>query len=124
MMKQRILYLLMAFCFAFISSTATAGTAVPTVTLPSLLIDPPVIGDIITVPISISDITGLGYTGYKFNLTYNRSIVDYVGFSNVGIVSSVLGSIGDRSDTTNQKIVFAAFGALPMSGGGVLIYLI
>jgi Cohesin domain/Putative Ig domain/FlgD Ig-like domain len=122
-MKRKCLGILLAFSLLIVHITAQAGSLPISVTLPSLSIDPSQIGQTINVPLTISDITGLEVTGFNFKLTYNRSVVEYVGYDKAGTLSSVLTGFYPFNDTTNSLVCFAVAGTAAMSGQGVLINL-
>jgi hypothetical protein len=106
-----------------LSSVMKADTPVITITLASLTVDQSKIGQRITLPITISNITGLNVTGYNFSLIYDRSVVEYTGYDDAGTISSSLSMKIDVNDSTHSRVGWAAAGDSPMTGGGTLINL-
>jgi len=78
-------------------------------------------GDIVMVPIVVSDLTGLGIFSYSLTLTYDQEVLDATGVTVTGTLTEPWGS-ATVSDQPG-KILIAAAGASTLTGSGVLLYI-
>ena len=77
----------------------------------------------INVPINTTDLTSRGVFGYEGAITYNSSIMTYVGFDQVGTLSSGLTVVVNSSTPGTLGIVASSTSATPLAGSGVLLNL-
>lgn len=75
----------------------------------------------VSVPIQVDDVTGRNILGYETTITYNSAAFTYVGFDQVGTLSSGF-SVTINSGTPGQLVIFT-FGTTPPSGSGTLLNL-
>lgn len=75
----------------------------------------------VTVPINIDDVTGRNVLGYSSVITYDQSKLQYVGFDQVGTLSSGF-TVTVNSGTLGQLNIFA-YGTIPPTGPGALLKL-
>jgi hypothetical protein len=80
-----------------------------------------IVGQTVTWPVEIDDVTGLGVTGFLFAIAYDSLVVDVTGVSVVGTVSAGA-TIEANADKSGQVIV-AGLQTEPLSGSGVLLEL-
>lgn len=77
-------------------------------------------GDSITVPVTVSDLTGEDVTSYQFTVAYDTSVVELTDVSAEGTLSAD-GSI--QSNTSDGEISVAFAGSEALSGSGTLVEL-
>lgn len=75
----------------------------------------------ITVPINVDNVTGRGIISFDYTLTYNASIVTYLGTSQTGTLSN--GMTITVNSTSPGTLIVSGFGVTPLSGSGTLINL-
>jgi len=75
----------------------------------------------ITVPINVDDTTGRGIISFDYRLTYNASVVTYLGTNQAGTLSN--GMTITVNSTTPGTLIISGFGINPLSGAGTLINL-
>jgi Cohesin domain len=80
-------------------------------------------GSTVTVPINVTNLSGLGVTAYDFVLTFNQSIVQPASpaFDTAGTLSS--GMTITPNTSVAGRITVSAFGTTPLSGAGTLLNL-
>lgn len=76
-----------------------------------------------TVPVSISDTTGLGIIAYQFDLQYDPSVIQpkAIPVTAFGTLSSGMAVVYNPISPGSLKV--AVYGALPLSGAGTLLNL-
>lgn len=75
----------------------------------------------ISVPINVDDTTGRGIISFDYRLTYNASVVTYLGTSQTGTLSN--GMTITINSTTPGTLIVSGFGINPLAGAGTLINL-
>lgn len=79
------------------------------------------VGDTVTVPVEVDDLTGEGVTSYQFSLSYDASVIDVTGVSAEGTLSAD-GSLQSNTDLEGAaNVAFAA--DTPLEGSGNLVLL-
>ncbi len=121
-MRQRISNILVVCAILITSVSAFAAPVVINATMPAVQYDPSKIGQTITIPILVSDITGMGILGFNFTLTYDTTVVKYIGYDDAGTVSAGITQIGNN-DIANSRLMWAAAGMAPLSGKDTLVRL-
>ncbi len=117
MSKRNLLPVMMVILVAF-SAMAAFGQTV-TVSIPDTMAET---GASISIPIMVSDLTGLNVLSYDISLTFDQNVLDATGFSRTGTVLESAASDPTVNDLDGQyNLVGAETTAL--SGGGVLIYI-
>ena len=79
------------------------------------------VGQTVSWPIEIDDVTGLEVTGFLLAIAYDPLVVDVTGFSVAGAVAAGM-TIEANTDEPGQVIV-AGLQTAPLSGSGVLLEL-
>ncbi|MGE5314944.1 MAG: putative Ig domain-containing protein [Acidobacteriota bacterium] len=120
-MKKRFHSFMWTAIGAFFALTTQLSAQSITVTLPSMTLDPSQIGATVTVPITISDVTGKNITGFNFFLPYDSNVLEYTGYDDAGTVANGLSIFA--LDSAKTRLGFAGAGANAMTGGGTLIKL-
>lgn len=89
------------------------------VSLPALNAQP---GASVTIPITVSELTGRGALGYEFNLLFNQNLLQpqATAFDQANTLSNGLTVM---TNTTAGRLRVVAFGAAPLSGNGTLLNL-
>jgi hypothetical protein len=112
--------LIALFITAFANVGAASDTCV-TVTLPSASSKT---GVVVSLPVSVSDMTGLGAKSADFTITYNSSALTYS--------SATLGSVGNSNggsrvltvnSATSGTLKLSIFGSTELQGSGTLVNL-
>ena len=100
--------------------TASPSPGVVAVSLPNLN---PAQGTLITIPVTVSNLTGLGVTSYDFNIDYNPAVVQPASpaFDTTGTISSTM-LVTANTDFAGHFII-SAFQASELSGSGTLLNL-
>ncbi|NOZ62969.1 MAG: T9SS type A sorting domain-containing protein [Calditrichaeota bacterium] len=116
MSKRNFLPVLMVILVAFGAVTAFGQTI--TLTIPDTMAQS---GASISIPIMVSDVTGLNVLAYDMSVTFDQNVLDATGFSRTG---TILESWSDPTvnDLDGQYNLVGA-GTAAMSGSGVFIYI-
>jgi Cohesin domain/Secretion system C-terminal sorting domain/Fibronectin type III domain/Bacterial Ig-like domain (group 2) len=78
-------------------------------------------GQTFSLPVYVTDLTGLNVTSGSFDLTFNQNLLSFVGVVQTGtLISSYMSPAVNTSVPGKVSISFA--GSSPLSGAGVLIY--
>ena len=80
-------------------------------------------GDMITVPISISDPSAFNVTSAEFAIAYNESRLTALGTIDTGTIAEAAGWAASVFNVTNGRIDVSMAGANPLAGPGVLVQL-
>ena len=101
-------------------ATLSEATTQSTVTLPPVSV---VSGATLTVPITTTDLTGLGVNSYDFTLSFDSSVLQLESLptDNIDTLSSNF-TIIVNTNVTGQ-ISVSAFGTAPLTGAGTLLNL-
>ena len=82
------------------------------------------IGDFLSVPVTVSDVSGMGIISFEMFLQYDPSILQATGAT---VEGAVAGNSGWQEPTVNTsfpgEVHIAAIGAGPLEGSGDLIYI-
>jgi hypothetical protein len=103
---------------------AARSSSHPAVTVPVLLPDTAVpVGSNVSIPITVSDLTGLGVRAYDVQITFNPLIVQpqATPYDNAGTLSSGM-SITPNA-TNAGHLIISAFQAADLSGSGTLLWI-
>src|ERR1035437_1125903 len=74
---------------------------------------------VVTVPVTTSDLTGLGVISFDINIAYNPSVVTEVSVDSAGTLSN--GMTITVNNSTPGTLIISAFSANPLPGSGTLI---
>jgi hypothetical protein len=91
-----------------------------TVTLPSTAVAGPA-GTAVTVPVSVSDLTGREVTSFDFKLEYDTNVLTFAEATKVGTLSSSY--LITTFEETPGELVVSGFGTTDLAGAGVLLNL-
>ncbi|NOY60612.1 MAG: hypothetical protein GXO75_17020, partial [Calditrichaeota bacterium] len=80
-------------------------------------------GTTISIPVNVSDLTGLGIISYQFTVTFDENILDATGVTTGGTLSEASGWTVIPNTNADGKITVGGFGFSDMAGSGVLVYL-
>jgi hypothetical protein len=78
---------------------------------------------IVNIPINTTDLTTRGAFGYETSITYNTSVLSFVGFDQVGTISSGLTVLVNNSVPGTLGITAFSTTASPLAGSGLLLNL-
>ncbi len=73
----------------------------------------------VVVPVNIDDTTGRGILSVTYTLSYNPSVLGYVGIDQVGTLSSAFNFT--VNSTTPGTLIINIYGTNPLAGAGVLM---
>jgi len=96
-----------------------------TVSLPAVDVSLPVIADLtpgqlIEVPITVSDITGLGVTAYFAEISFTEEVLNCTGVVKTGTLTSSWGAPAVNT-TVDGKVTIGAYGVTALTGQGTLL---
>ncbi|RKY88170.1 hypothetical protein DRQ11_04355, partial [candidate division KSB1 bacterium] len=80
-------------------------------------------GESITIPINVSDLTGLGVISYQFTLTFDEGVLDVTEASIEGTLTSTPSWSYYANTNVNGQITVGGWGTSELSGSGTLIKL-
>lgn len=78
-------------------------------------------GAILTIPITVGDVTGAGVTSFGTDIAFNASVVRILGASSVGTLSSGFTIVANPIDAGTLRV--GGFGLNPLEGDGTLVNL-
>ena len=79
------------------------------------------VGDTVTVPVEVDDLTGEGVTSYQFTVSYDATVIDVTGVTTEGTLSAD-GSLQSNTDLEGEaRVAFAS--DTPLEGSGDLVLL-
>ncbi len=99
--------------------TVTQGGAV-SVGLPDISSFTP--GESISIPLTCSDITGEEVYSIYAKINFDETVINAIGVTNIGTISSIWGPASVNTDTDGQ-IIISSFGNNPLTGAGTLLNL-
>ena len=79
------------------------------------------VGDVVTVPVTVEDLTGLGVVSYELDVSWYQQYATFVGAETAGTLSESWGAAVVNSGPGWARIAVA--GAAPLSGAGTLVEL-
>ncbi len=97
----------------------TSAFGVVTITLPDTLAYP---NDTLSVPIKVSDLTGLEVYSYQFKFNFDSTIAKVIGVDSAKTLTEQWGATWINSKKPGE-IVLGNYGAVPLKNSGVLIYI-
>jgi hypothetical protein len=94
-MKYRFHVPLIVAMLLITNVAGASATPVINISLPTVQYGTGSIGQTVDVPITVSDLTGLGITnGFNFQLLFNATVLEYVGYDAVGTLSDSMSQAG------------------------------
>ncbi|MFZ5516479.1 MAG: PKD domain-containing protein [Candidatus Zhuqueibacterota bacterium] len=116
-MERKVLACLLVIAVLLIGAFAASAQTV-NVTIPN---SGGATGASISIPIMVSDVSGLDIFSYNLTLTFDQTVLDATGVTVVGALTEGWGA-PTLSDTDGQ-IVIAGAGATALTGTGALVYI-
>jgi hypothetical protein len=84
-------------------------------------------GTTVLIPVTVGSITGLGVTSYEMTVLYDPAVLQLASpaFDTTGTLTAAAGGYTVFVDPTQPagRLRFGAFGTIPLSGSGTLLYL-
>ena len=77
-------------------------------------------GQLIEVPITVSDLTGAGVTAYFAEISFTEAVLNCTGVVKTGTLTSSWGALAVNT-TVDGKVTIGAYGVTPLSGQGILL---
>lgn len=118
-MKSLLAFILLGL--ALLAGTGTdLAVAQVTVSLPQNLVG--VAGQPIQIPITVSNLAGLGVVSYQFTVSYNPAVLNITGVTTTGTVSASMPGPGPNTSIAGQ-VTKAGATFLPITGSGMFAIL-
>ena len=80
------------------------------------------VGDSVSIPIRVSDLSGHNIISYEFSFSYSPATLRYIGLDEQRTLSSD-GKVMDNPDSTSGRVKAAGIFVKPLTGAGTLLYL-